>query len=204
MSVQSVKAKPIIVGLTGGIASGKTTALNYFKQLNLPVIDSDLIVKNLWQTNEEMIHKAESFFGFPLKTQSDFKKLAKDIFSDEKKREKLNHIVHPYVFKQIEIEKMKHLKEKMIIIDMPLLVEVKYMNHVDFVCLVYVDLETQIQRLMSRDKLNKTEALKRINSQMSLDHKKMYADFIFDNTESVNYLFHQIDMFLGGIIHEKQ
>lgn len=204
MSVQDAKHKPVLVGLTGGIASGKTTALNYFKQLNLAVIDSDSIVKVLWQTNEEMIHKAESFFGFSLRQTADFKKLAKMIFSDEKKREKLNHIVHPYVFKQIDVEKKKYAQEKIIIIDMPLLIEVKYMSHVDYVCLVYVDLDTQIERLIQRDKLTQAEAIKRISSQMSLESKKKYADYIFDNNDSVNYLYHQIDMFLGGLLHEKQ
>jgi dephospho-CoA kinase len=204
MSVQSVKHKPILIGLTGGIASGKSTASRYFKQKNLPVIDSDLIVKELWKTNEEMIHKAESFFGFSLRSPQDFKKLSKIIFNDEKKREKLNHIVHPYVFKQIEIEKEKYQEYPLIIIDMPLLIEAKYKHHVNYVCLVYVDLETQIERLIARDQITKEEALKKISSQMSLEHKKEYADYIFDNKDSVNYLYHQIDLFLGGLNYEKQ
>ncbi|MDX9692294.1 MAG: dephospho-CoA kinase [Acholeplasmataceae bacterium] len=204
MSVHNVSHKPILVGLTGGIASGKTTALNYFKQLNLPVIDSDDIVKDLWATNEEMIHKAESFFGFSIRSQEDLKKLAKIIFSNKKKRDKLNHIVHPYVFKHIEIEKKKYDDEQIIIIDMPLLIEAKYQSHVHYVCLVYVDLETQLSRLMNRDPLTKEEAMKRINSQMSLEHKKEYADYIFDNTSTIDYLHHQIDKFLGGLHDEKQ
>jgi len=204
MSVQSVKHKPIIIGLTGGIASGKSTAANYFKQKNLPVIDSDLIVKELWKTNEEMIQKAESFFGISLRTPQDLKKLGKIIFSDDKKREKLNHIVHPYVFKQIEVEKEKYQDKDIIIVDMPLLIEAKYKNHVNFVCLVYVDLDTQLERLLQRDQITKDDALKRIHSQMSLETKKEHADYIFDNRDSINYLYHQIDLFLGGLKHEKQ
>lgn len=204
MSVQSVKHKPIIVGLTGGIASGKTTAVNYFKQFKLPVIDCDQIVKELWKTNKEMVHKAESLFEFTIEKEEDFKKIADIIFNQSKKREKLNHIVHPYVFKEIEHQKEKLLNEPLIIIDMPLLIEVKYMHHVDYVCLVYVDLETQIERLMKRDRLHKEDALKRIQSQMPLDQKRTYADYIFDNSNSQNYLYHQMDMFLGGILNEKQ
>lgn len=204
MSVQSVKHKPIVVGLTGGIASGKTTAVNYFKQFKLPVIDCDQIVKELWKTNKEMVHKAESLFEFTIEKEEDFKKIADIIFNQSKKREKLNHIVHPYVFKEIEHQKEKLLNEPLIIIDMPLLIEVKYMHHVDYVCLVYVDLETQIERLMKRDRLHKEDALKRIQSQMPLDQKRTYADYIFDNSNSQNYLYHQMDMFLGGILNEKQ
>ena len=204
MSVQSVKNKPIIIGLTGGIASGKTTAVNYFKQFNLPVIDSDQIVKKLWKEQKEMIHKAESFFGFSIQTDEDLQKLAKIIFSNSKKREKLNHIVHPYVFKEIEHQKEALTHEPLIIIDMPLLIEVKYTHHVDYVCLVYVDLETQIERLMKRDGLSQEDALKRIHSQMPLEQKREHADYIFDNSNSQNYLYHQIDMFLGGVMNEKQ
>lgn len=204
MSVQSVKHKPIVIGLTGGIASGKTTAVNYFKQFNLPVIDCDQIVKELWKHNKEMIHKAESLFEFSIKTDEDLAKIAAIIFSQSKKREKLNHIVHPYVFKEIENQKAHLLEEPLIIIDMPLLIEVKYMHHVDYVCLVYVDLETQIERLMKRDGLTKEDALKRINSQMPLEQKRTFADYIFDNSNSQNYLYHQMDMFLGGIMNEKQ
>ncbi|TNF08698.1 MAG: dephospho-CoA kinase [Bacillota bacterium] len=204
MSVQSVKHRPTIVGLTGGIASGKSTASNYFRQKNLPVIDSDQIVKYLWKTHKEMIQKAESFFDIHLRTPQDLKKLSKIIFNDDKKREKLNHIVHPYVFKQIEVEKEKYQDRDMIIIDMPLLIEAKYKTHVDLVCLVYVDLETQIERLMNRDQITREDALKKIHSQMSLEAKKEHADYIFDNKDSVNYLYHQIDLFLGGLKHEKQ
>ncbi|HBY64987.1 MAG TPA: hypothetical protein DEG42_01095, partial [Acholeplasmataceae bacterium] len=68
MSVPNVSTKPIIIGLTGGIASGKTTALAPFKKLNIPVIDCDQIVKNLWVSNNDMIQKVESFFGFMIHT----------------------------------------------------------------------------------------------------------------------------------------
>jgi len=79
MSVQAVKTKPILIGLTGGIGSGKTTASNYFQSLGIPVIDSDLIVKRLWKENMEMVQKIEKSFGFPIKNDLDRKKLAKII-----------------------------------------------------------------------------------------------------------------------------
>ncbi len=199
MSVQTVKNKPFIIGLTGGIASGKTTSSEYFATKDITVIDSDTIVKKLWKENQEMIQKAESLFGFQIKTIADKKKISQLIFSDKKLRMKLNDIVHPYVYLEIEskISTMDH--QKLVVIDMPLLFEVGYEKRCDVTCLVYVDLKTQIERLMKRDSLTKDEALKKIKAQMSLDEKKVKADVIFDNQMDLNYLYYQIDQFLRGI-----
>jgi dephospho-CoA kinase len=200
MSVPNVSAKPIIIGLTGGIASGKTTALAHFKKLNIPVIDSDQIVRNLWESNNDMIQKAESHFGFSIHTSLDRKKLSDIIFKDQNQRETLNKLVHPYVFKQIEIEK-KLLKEStVIVIDMPLLYEVSYQKKCDYVLVVYVDLKTQLRRLMRRSHLTKSDAFIRINSQMPLEEKAKLADVVLDNNKTIGTLNKQIDAFLGGLL----
>jgi len=200
MSVPNVSAKPIIIGLTGGIASGKTTALAHFKKLNIPVIDSDQIVRNLWESNNDMIQKAESHFGFSIHTSADRKKLSDIIFKDRIQRETLNKLVHPYVFKQIEIEK-KFLKDsRIIVIDMPLLYEVSYQKKCDYVLVVYVDIKTQLRRLMRRSHLTKSDALIRINSQMPLEEKAKLADVVLDNNKTMGTLNKQIDAFLGGLL----
>ena len=203
MSVQTVKNKPFIIGLTGGIASGKTTASEYFATKDITVIDSDTIVKKLWKENQEMIQKAESLFGFQIKTIADKKKISQLIFSDKKLRMKLNDIVHPYVYLEIESKTSNMDHQKLVVIDMPLLFEVGYEKRCDVTCLVYVDLKTQIERLMKRDSLTKDEALKKIKAQMSLDEKKVKADVIFDNQMDLNYLYYQIDQFLRGIQYAK-
>ena len=146
MSVQNVKNDPIIIGLTGGIASGKSTASAYFCKLNIPLIDSDLIVKDLWENNQEMILKVESFFGLSIKTYEDRKKLGHLIFHDQEKREILNRIVHPYVFDKIEQLKNLYKNYHAIVIDMPLLIETGYQELCDYVLVVYVNLETQIEQ----------------------------------------------------------
>ncbi|MFH0767933.1 MAG: dephospho-CoA kinase [Bacillota bacterium] len=204
MSVQNVSTNSIIIGLTGGIASGKTTASRYFEQLNIPVIDSDLIVKNLWESNEEMITQVESFFGFSIRTYEDRKKLSHLIFHDPTKREALNHMIHPYVFQIIENLKNTYANQKYIIIDMPLLIEVGYQELCDYILVVYVDLETQIQRLMMRDGSIRSEALARIHSQLLLEEKIKHADIILNNNQSKEDLYQQIDAFLRGIEYEKQ
>lgn len=199
MSVQIAKNKPYIVGLTGSIASGKSTAADYFKTKDIPVIDSDEIVRNLWRENTEMILKAESLFGFSIKTDLDKEKIKNQIFDDKRLRLKLNEIIHPYVFKKISELVTTYEDEKMVVIDMPLLFEVAYEKKCDVTCLVYVSKPIQLMRLMSRDDLLEKDAKKLINSQMSLEDKKMKADVIFDNESDLDYLYYQIDQFIRGI-----
>lgn len=204
MSVNPVKSKPYIIGLTGGIASGKSTVTKYLKSLHIPVIDSDFIVKNLWENKEEMVLKAEKEFGFQIQTDEDKKKLAHLIFHDAEKRKILNDIVHPYVFE--EIEKQKEIMERFpfVVVDMPLLIEADYMKHCDHVVLVYVDLETQIKRLIKRDDITRDEAIIKINSQMPIEDKKLYAHTILDNRKELSDLYESIDHFIEGLKHEKQ
>ena len=203
MSVQSVNTKPILIGLTGGIASGKSTVANYFRQLNIPVIDSDLIVRKLWKENKNMVQEIEASFGFQVKTKADRFKLSRLIFKDEKKRSVLNHIVHPYVFDQIEKEKKELKNKKMIVIDMPLLIEVNYQNQVDYVCVVYVDYETQLTRLIERDEITVNSAKRKMSAQLCLSEKAQKADYVFDNRGTKEETYVQVDSFLRGIENEK-
>lgn len=203
MSVQAVKTKPILIGLTGGIGSGKTTASNHFQSLGIPVIDSDLIVKRLWKENKEMVSKIEESFGFPIADDLDRKKLAKIIFNNQEKRELLNEIVHPYVFEEVEKEKLFYMDRELIVIDMPLLIEVGYRSKVDYVLVTYVSKETQINRLIQRDELSIEEASKRIKAQMPLDEKRAFADVILNNETTICDLYDQIDSFLRGLKDEE-
>lgn len=202
MSAQIVKNKPYIIGLTGGIASGKTTASDYFKEKGIPIIDSDEIVKDLWQNDSHMVQEIEDTFGYHMTIEGK-KRLTQEIFQDDFKRAQLNRIIHPKVFKKIEDEKKYYQHERIILVDMPLLIEVGYQKEVDQVVLVYVDKDTQLDRLMKRDHLSKEDAYMRINSQMSMEEKKEYADVILDNTHDVTTLKEDIDSFLHSITYEK-
>jgi len=203
MSVKTVKNKSYIIGLTGGIATGKSTAANYFAKKNIPVIDSDLIVKTLWKNNIKMKSEAEMLFGFTINQKNDFKKIATLIFNDKKLRMKLNDLIHPYVFLEIEKE-LKALKDHpIIVIDMPLLFEVGYEKKCDIVCLVYISKQTQLNRLMIRDQISIEQATKKIEAQMDIEHKKLKADVILDNEAEIDYLYFQIDQFIKGVQNEK-
>ncbi len=204
MSVQTVSTNPMIIGLTGGISSGKSTASSYFKKLNIPVIDSDLIVHDLWEKNQKMMQAVENKFGFPVRTHEDRQKLGHLIFHDVEKRETLNQIVHPYVFEEIEHLKKAYQNAPFIVIDMPLLIEVGYQPFVDDVVIVYVDQETQIERLMERDQINRDEALAKIRSQYLLEEKIKHADHVLYNNTTKADLYLQIDAYLRGLKDEKQ
>ncbi|MCK9236169.1 MAG: dephospho-CoA kinase [Acholeplasmataceae bacterium] len=203
MSVPNVKNKPYIIGLTGGIASGKSVAANYFKKSGIVVLDSDLIVQHLWQTNDEMVRKIEALFDFEIKTKQDRKRISQIIFNDRKMRLKLNDIVHPLVFLELEKQLAMHQDQKLIVVDMPLLFEVGYEKKCDVTCLVYTTEEIQIERLMIRDQMSKEDAFLRLKSQMSIEEKKLKVDIIFDNQGDLNYLYYQIDQFLKGFLDEE-
>ncbi len=202
MSVHPVNIKPIIIGLTGGIATGKSTASAMFKKADIPVIDNDQIVHDLWEHQQDMVKKVEDHFGFPIDAQGR-KKLAHIIFSDETKRKELNAIVHPYVFEAIEQQKKQFRHAPIIVIDMPLLFEVGYENQCDEVCLIYVDQDTQTKRLILRDQLSEEDALKRIHSQMSIEKKKELADVIFYNHQTMKDLEEQIFSYIRGLKNEE-
>ncbi len=198
MSVQHAKNKPLILGLTGGIATGKSTASEYFEQLGIPVIDSDLIVKELWLHHQEMLEQIESTFH-----TLDKKKIATIIFSDKKSRQLLNQIVHPYVFITIQDILKSFKDERMIVIDMPLLFEAGYEDQVDVTAVVYTDLYTAKARVMERDHLSKKDAELRINAQLPIEEKCRLADYILDNTCDEKKLYRDIDQMLRSILNEE-
>ena len=174
------------IGITGGIASGKSTVGKFLKELGYKVIESDDIVKDLLATNQVVLSSIQAAFPEALEKgllQKDI--LAKIIFSDEKKREILNQIIHPLVKESI-IQQAESVKDEdeILFIDIPLLYEAKFEDVVDLIIVVYVDYSTQVERLMKRDNINKKYAIKKIASQMSLEIKKKRADFVIDNTST--------------------
>ncbi|MFP4177324.1 MAG: dephospho-CoA kinase [Acholeplasmataceae bacterium] len=199
MSAHTVKRRPLVIGLTGGIASGKSTVVDYLKERGYDVIDADRIVLDLYREDSSMQDEIRAVFGFTVRSRSDKKRLSKIIFRDPDKRRQLNAIIHPRVFARIEADLREHDGQGPIIIDMPLLIEVGYHAHCDVTILVYVSRSTQIERLMRRDHLSREEAERRIDTQMPLEEKKDYADYVLDNERSKKELYRQIDRVMKGI-----
>ncbi|HLS36104.1 MAG TPA: dephospho-CoA kinase [Bacillota bacterium] len=176
----------LTIGLTGSIATGKSTISKMFKELNIPVVDADLIAREVVEVGKPAYQKIVETFGkviLQTNKEIDRKQLGAIIFADEKKRKQLNDIVHPAIREEMLRQKNKHItnKEKCVVLDIPLLFESKLFHFVDKVLVVYTDEEIQIKRLIARDKLSKEEALKRMNSQISIEEKKKQADAIINN-----------------------
>ncbi|MED3622708.1 dephospho-CoA kinase [Neobacillus thermocopriae] len=181
----------LIIGLTGGIASGKSTVSNMFKEMDIQVIDADIEARLAVQKGEQAYKKIIAEFGEDILLDNgeiDRKKLGTIIFNDENKRQTLNGIVHPEVRKRMmtKIEEAKKNQEDIIVLDIPLLFESKLAYLVDKTILVYVDQETQLKRLMARNQLTVEEAKARIHSQMPLAEKIKLADAVIDNNGSID------------------
>lgn len=197
-----------LIGITGGIGSGKTTVSSLLKDKGYIVIDADKIAKEVVVVNKPAYFKIIETFGNDILLEDktiNRKKLGKIIFSDESLRRKLNMITHPYIFEEIKSKVNELFKDnKLIFIDIPLLLEEidevsKHNLNFDEIWLVYVDKETQIQRVMNRDFISKEEALLRINSQMSLEDKKIKSNRIIDNRGDLSITRENLEVILKDV-----
>jgi len=178
----------LIVGLTGGIASGKSIVAKVFRDLGAHIIDADRIVHALLEPGQLAWEEVIEYFGpgivLPDKT-IDRRKLGEIVFNNAEKRTWLNQCLHPKVFAAYTAS-VKHLSTRaphaLIVFDAALLIETGYHKKMDRIVVVYADEEQQIERLMSRDKFSRDQALARISSQMPLCEKLKHADYVIENT----------------------
>ena len=176
-----------ILGLTGGIATGKSTVSRYFSDQGYPVIDADLIAREVVEPGTLGLEKIVAVFGRSVLTQQgelDRQKLGQLVFSDILKRKKLDAVLDGEIRQAIvkAIEEYTLKKTALVIVDIPLLYEAGYESLMTKVMVVHVPEETQLKRLMERNSLTQEEAKQRMNSQLSIQIKKMRADFVIDNS----------------------
>lgn len=186
-----------IIGLTGSISTGKTQVSNYLRDRGEKVIDADLIAREVVDL-EPVKEKIKKAFGNDIykDDELDRKALGEIVFRDKEKRQVLNEIEHPEIYRII-LEEIKNSKGR-VFVDIPLLFESQHLNEkygLDFdeVWLVYVNRETQVKRLIKRDRISRGYALEKINSQMSVEDKKIMADVIIDNSGSLEETFKQVE-----------
>lgn len=186
-----------IIGLTGSISTGKTQVSNYLRDRGEKVIDADLIAREVVDL-EPVKEKIKEAFGNDIykDDELDRKTLGEIVFRDKEKRQVLNEIEHPEIYRII-LEEIKNSKGR-VFVDIPLLFESQHLNEkygLDFdeVWLVYVSRETQVKRLIKRDRISRGYALEKINSQMSVEDKKIMADVIIDNSGSLEETFKQVE-----------
>ena len=180
----------LIVGLTGGIASGKSLVTRVLRDLGAYIIDADKIVHDLLAPGEDACNEVIGHFGKSIQLPDgsiDRRKLGDIIFNHPDERAWLNRCIHPRVFEAYN-HQVRHLSERqpdaIVVMDAALLIETGYHKHMDKLIVVYAGQEDQVKRLMERDRFTLEQALARISSQMPLDEKRKYADYVIDNTGS--------------------
>jgi dephospho-CoA kinase len=193
----------LVIGLTGGIASGKSTVSTMFKEMGITVIDADVEARLAVQKGEPAYQKIIAEFGEEVLLadgEIDRQKLGAIIFHNEEKRQTLNSIVHPEVRNRMkqQIEEAVRKNEGVIVLDIPLLFESRLTFMADKTLLVYVDAETQLKRLMDRNDLTKDDAKARIHSQMPLSEKVKLADAVINNNGTIEESRKQLIEILAG------
>ena len=172
-----------VLGITGGIASGKSTVVNVFRSYDFPIVDGDVVARRVVEPETPGLLALVNVFGDSIITPEgtlDRKKLGSLIFQDETERKKLNQTLEPFI--RSEIDRQIEIAKKnspLVIADIPLLYESDYKKQMDAVAVVYTDQSTQLKRLMARNQLSEVEAMNRINSQMSLEEKKTIGGYCF-------------------------
>jgi dephospho-CoA kinase len=180
------------VGLTGGIASGKSTVAEMFAGLGAKVVDADDIARKVLLPGQSAWKKLRQTFGeyfFHADGRVKRNRLRGVIFTDPEKRRQLNKIVHPEVMREIE-SRSKQLstadQDGVMLVDMPLLLEVGMANRFDKVIVVYVSETIQIKRLRQRDGTSTQEAKQALSAQMPLSDKVGQADYVIDNSGTLD------------------
>jgi dephospho-CoA kinase len=177
------------VGLTGSIAVGKSYVCEIFRELGAVVLDADLTAREVVEPNTTGWHLIVENFGESVlqsNKQIDRAKLGAIVFADEAKRQLLNSIVHPLVYEaqnQWLVMQETQYPHIIAIIDAALMIESGGYQRFDKLIVVWCQPEIQLERLMLRNNLSETEALKRINAQMPQDEKKRFADYLIDTSE---------------------
>lgn len=176
-----------IIGVTGSSGAGKDTLCKIFEEeYNAEIIDADKIAKELSKKGTMYLKSIVDNFGSKIVNQKgelDRKKLASIIYEDDKKREELNRLTFIYVVDEIK-KRINQIKKKIIVINAPLLFESNLNTICDFVISVISDRETQIERIVKRDKLTKEEAIKRLNTQNTNEFFEENSDYIINNKKS--------------------
>lgn len=186
------------IGLTGGIASGKSSVSRLLAEWGVPVIDADAIARRIVTPGQPAWQQIVSVFGEQI-LQPDGtinRRLLGDIiFDDTEKRRKLEEITHPAIWDQItvEVKQAEAAGHRVVVLDIPLLLETDWHDRVDEIWVVYADRQTQLQRLTLRDQLTQQQAESRINSQLSLEEKKQHADIVIDNSGSFDSMRNQVE-----------
>ncbi|AOZ93879.1 dephospho-CoA kinase [Paenibacillus crassostreae] len=189
------------IGLTGGIATGKSTVSSLLIKKGALLVDADTIAREVMLPGQPVLAAVSEFFGQAILQADgtlDRKKLGNIVFNDKKALQALNEMSHPEIRKQIK-ERMNELEKLnpnvLVVVDIPLLIESGYQSMFEQVMVVFVPRDIQKQRLILRDSLTDEEAEARLHAQMDIEEKKKQADITIDNSNSLEETKQQLDRF---------
>jgi len=191
----------MIIGITGSFGSGKTTVARMFKSFGVEVIDVDKIAHRIIKPRSKIYKKIISAFGKDiLKNNKTIArhKLAQIVFNNKNLLKKINRIMHPEIIRMIK-NRIKTSRSKLIILDTPLLIEAGLKDRVHKLIVVKVDRRHQIQRLLNKTSLTRAEILGRIKAQIPLRDKVRLADFVIDNSGTIDDTKRQVKKIAGKL-----
>lgn len=191
----------MIIGLTGGIVGGKSTVASMFRDLGAKIVDVDKLGHSVILPHRPAWEKIIRLFGKDILRNDltiERKKLGKIVFTNPTLLKKLNKITHPEIIilikREINLAKNKtNSQEKILIIDAALIYEAKIDKLMDKIIVVYINKDEQVKRLVKRNNLSKEETLQRIKSQMSMKEKVKIADYVIDNSNSLDKTKEQVE-----------
>jgi len=186
-----------IIGLTGGVASGKTTVAYMLKELGAEVIDADDLARKAVEPGQDAYNKIVKVFGKEILEENgnlNRKNIREIIFTNKEKKQILEEIIHPTISAMLNkaIEKEREKGTVYLVLDIPLFFEAGMQAWISPVVLVYADKKTRITRLIERDKISEGIANSMIDSQMLLEEKKKLSDFVIDNNKDLNNTKNQV------------
>ena len=183
-SLKKENKKPLIVGLTGGIGSGKSTVAKVFQSLGVPIFNSDLEAKYIINNDVEVIRAITLEFGNVYENgKLNRIKMAEVVFNDKNALEKLNKIVHPKVAEYFENWVLANNDSSILIKEAAILIESGAYKKIDKIVLVTAPTTIRIQRVVNRDNISKEKVKERMNAQLSDKEKLSYADFFIINDD---------------------
>ncbi|WP_207778241.1 dephospho-CoA kinase [Streptococcus dysgalactiae] len=188
--------KVLMIGITGGIASGKSTVVAMIREAGYQVIDADQVVHQLQEKGGRLYEALKQAFGNEiLKEDGDLnrKKLSEMVFSNPSHMATSSAIQNQIIKEELAAERDQLAQSQTVIfMDIPLLIELGYQDWFDAIWLVYVDAQTQLRRLMARNHLREVDAKKRLSSQLSIEEKRPYASLVIDNSGDMETLRKQV------------
>ncbi len=195
----------LVVGLTGGIASGKSTVSTMIREAEIPVICLDELSKQAVAVGSPCLEEIRRMFGdavIDADAALDRKVVADLVFSDSAKRKALESVIHPWVSQETArlLAGFEREGRRVTVVDIPLLYEVGWEHMFDLVMLVYVPRDVQEQRLVARDHISREDARARLDAQKPIDEKKILADIVVDNSGTVQSTREQVTRALESLL----